>query len=260
MNLMQPVRESPGNWLAMLIFVTTAEVATTLAVVVLRSPELGCLFLAAAISSGYRWARSHQKYLHGRARERLRTATFLLASQRYAEAWSAANDVVTAGRGPELRNTALHTLAWIALGEGEPGRAVDVLRRVLPAESIDPYTLAAVESASEHPERAIAILEHATRTTTVGREGLRLLVDLHAGAGNYPRVAAITREFSKVLGPEDVRQVACALERAGEPELAASLAAAAFSLSLSEWTAASPPLGPLAGVRKRTSTSPHGTR
>jgi hypothetical protein len=240
------VRGRRRAWIAMLVSVIAAEVGATFAIVALRSPEVGLLCLAAGIASAWRWVRSHQKQMEKRAHERLRAAQWFLASQRYTEAWAAAKDAAIAGCGVRVRNAALTTLAWTALGEGEPWRAGEVLRQVLPADEVDPYTMAAVESARGYSGRAIATLERAKRTTQLGRDALRFLVDLHAGEGDYQAVTSIAHEFANVLGLDDVRRVALALDRAGEPELAAALAAAV-------------PLGTI-GMPPRSCTSLHGTR
>jgi Zn-dependent protease len=216
-----------GESVAMIISIMTAEVATTFAVVALKSPELGALILAAGVSSGWRWAQAHERRLQAQAKSQLRAANSLLEGHSYQEAWDAAKDAATSACTPQLRNAALTTLAWVALGEQEPERARDILRHVLPPEAVDPYTLAAVESASGHADRAITTIDRARHTTPLGRDAVRLLVELHATSGNYPQVAAIAHEFSRVLGPHDVLRVVHALESAGKPELAASLAEAA---------------------------------
>jgi Zn-dependent protease len=218
-----------GESAAMIVSVMTAEVATCVAIVALKSPELGALFLAAGVSSGWHWAQSHRRQLKARAESRLNAANVLLAGRNYPEAWDAAKDVATSACTSQLRNAALTTLAWVALGEQEPERAREILRHVLPAGAVDPYTLAAVESASGHSDRAIAAIDRARHTTPLGRDAVRLLVDLHASSGDYPQVAAIAHEFSRVLGLHDVRRVVRALEQAGKPELAASLTTASHS-------------------------------
>jgi Zn-dependent protease len=214
------------EWVTMVVTIMTAEVAAALAVVLLKSPELALLMLAAGVSSGWRFARSHERRLQARAEKRLSTADFLLVSRSYPEAWHAAKDAAMSACTTELRNAALTSLAWAALGEGETERAREVLRHVLPVDAVDPYTLAAVESASGNVDCAIEALDRARDTRRLGRNAVRLLVDLHASRGNYVQVAAIAYEFSGPLGRKDVRRVVRALEDAGRPELAASLAAA----------------------------------
>jgi hypothetical protein len=213
-----------GEAATMIVSVMIAEAATCVAIVALKSPELGALFLAAGVASGWRWAEAHKRRLQAHAERRLRVANTLLAGHSHREAWDAAKDVAASACTRALRNAALTTLAWVALGEQRPRRAREVLRHVLPAAAVDPYTLAAVESASGHPDRAIATIDRARHTTPLGRDAVRLLVELHANAGNYSQVAAIAREFSRVLGVHDVLLVVRALESAGKSELAASLA------------------------------------
>jgi|HubBroStandDraft_1064217.scaffolds.fasta_scaffold26424_3 hypothetical protein len=250
-----------GESAAMIISIITAEVATTFAVVALKSPELGALILAAGVSSGWRCARTHEWRLEARAKSQLRAANSHLARHSYQEAWDAAKGVATCASAPPLRNAALTTLAWVALGEQEPERAREILRHVLPADAIDPYTLAAVESASGHADRAIATMDRARRTTPLRRDAVRLLVDLHASSGNYQQVAAIAHEFSRVLGPHDVRRVVSGLENAEKPELAAALAEAASSLPGSRSTVPCElPFALHAGLRKRSSMGPPDTR
>jgi Zn-dependent protease len=247
--------------ITMLVSIMMAEVAAAFSAVALRSPELAVLFLAAGVSSGWRWARSNQRRVHIQAAEGLRTANFLLASRKYPQAWAAAKEVATSASGARHRNAALTTLAWVALGEGEPARAVEALRHVLPRPAVDPYTLAAVQSAIGDPDGAIATLDHASRTTRLGRDAVRLLLDLHASSGNYSQVAVTAHEFFSVLGVPDVHRVVDALQRAGEPHLAAALTTVTLGIPISSPPdPGEPPFASLARLRKRAQTGPHGTR
>jgi hypothetical protein len=124
---------------------------------------------------------------------------------------------------PQTRNAALTVLAWASVHAGERARAVTAVRAIAPPEAADPATLAVVENASGHPERAVATLEHARRGGGLDRAEARLLIDLHASLGQYERVADVALGLARLLGPEDMLRIVEALHGTGQPDLAARL-------------------------------------
>jgi hypothetical protein len=214
------------NAATMLVSVGVAEVATVVAVAGLRSPELGLLFLAAGACSALQWLRSRRAVLDAQAFEQLRQARAQLEAKRYGDAYRSAEGAVHTACKSGTRNTALTLLAQAALHAGHPGKASAALRSITPRAAVDPGTLAAVENANGHPERAIATLDRVRSTGGLDRTGARLLIDLHVSAGDYERVTDVAIELSRVLGPDDVQVVAAALQVAQECELATRLVAA----------------------------------
>jgi hypothetical protein len=211
---------------AMMVSVGVAEVSCAIAVVGLRNPELGLWLLAAGVASALRWLRARRKALEARARARLLTARSLLEADRCAAACDVADDAALAALESGTRNEALTVLALAAVRDGQPGRACEALRRVAPPSAVDPYALAAVESANGRSERAIALLDRARQSGRLDRPAARLLIDLLAAAHDYRGVGARTLELSEILGSEDVHLVVAALRAAGEPDVAARLATA----------------------------------
>jgi hypothetical protein len=208
---------------SMLVSVGVAEVAGCLAFVIIRSPELAALLLAAGVSTAWRWANAHRYRLEEWARAQLDDASRHLATESFSSAWDVAHGVANADCGAVLRNQALATMAWAALGLNRPLEAQNVLDHVRPGNFVDPYTLAAVQGATGYRDRAIATLDAAMQSGRVGRSAARLLVDLLVAAGDLPRAGRAAGTLAAILGPDDVRLVARALEGAGESELAASL-------------------------------------
>src|SRR5580700_4033847 len=93
-----------GEAATMIVSVMIAEAATCVAIVALKSPELGALFLAAGVASGWRWAEAHKRRLQAHAERRLRVANTLLAGHSHREAWDAAKDVAASACTRALRN------------------------------------------------------------------------------------------------------------------------------------------------------------
>ena len=207
----------------MLVSVGVTEVAASLAFVAVRSPELGALLLAAGVSTAWHWAEAHRRDLEKWVREQLCDASRLVAAEEFLRAWHVARGVANADCSAVLRNQALATMAWAALGLNRPLEAQCVLDHVRPGNLVDPYILAAVQSAAGHRDRAIATLDTAMQSGRVGRSAARLLIDLLVAAGDFRRAATVAGTLASVLGPDDVRRVARALEQAGESESAASL-------------------------------------
>jgi hypothetical protein len=126
----------------------------------------------------------------------------------------------------DIRNAALTLLARAAVHAGQPARASHAIRSVTSLATVDAVTLAAVENANGHPQRAIETLDRVLRKGGLDRTGARLLIDLHASVGDYPRVTDVAIELSRLLGSEDIQLVVDALLAAREPELAARLLSA----------------------------------
>jgi hypothetical protein len=210
------------SWIALQISTMVGEAATTVAVVFFRSPVLGVLLLVAVIASALQWLKRHRRLREHEALAGLCAAQAHLQAGRHEAARDIAKTVAAAARSSVTRNEALHVLAWATLGAGDPKAARKALEMLMP-DAIDAYTLAAVESASGCPGRAIQALERERRGSglrALSREAARLLIDLHAQAGDFNRVAATAMELFSSLGPEDVQTVARALVEAGQLHLA----------------------------------------
>jgi hypothetical protein len=210
------------SWVALLISSMVGEATTTVAIVFFRSPELALLLLLATIASALQWLQRQRRLRDDVALAELRAAQGHLQAGRHEAAREIAKTVSTAGCSSVMRNEALHVLAWAALGAGDPKAARKALEMLMP-DAIDAYTLAAVESASGCPSRAIQALDRDRRGSdlrVLSREAARLLIDLHAQAGDFNRVAATAIELFSSLGREDVLTVARALAEAGQLHLA----------------------------------------
>jgi Zn-dependent protease len=215
-----------GDVAAMLVSVGVAEVACALAIAGLRSPWLGLIFLVAGVSTALQWLRTRRRVLNSEALEQLQQARALHDARRYGDACRAAEAVVHTACTSDTRNAALTLLARVAIHAGQPGKAAAAVRSIAPRSAVDAWTLAAVENANGHPERAIATLDRVRRREGLDQAGARLLIDLHASVGDYPSVTGVAIDLLRLLGPEDIDLVAGALHAARESELAARLVSA----------------------------------
>ena len=209
--------------MAVIISAAFAFGAASLGLTIFHSAGVTLFFLGAGVVSAFEWAKLQDQAVTTRVTSQLTVARLLLQQERYAESRALSEEVAQRARDLETRNTALSTLAWAWMGEGNTRRAREALARILPTSAVDPYLVAALENADGHPERAISVLEQQRRQTTLSREAARLLVDLHAQRGDLSQAADVARDLSRVLGPDDLRRIAHALERAGEHEKALGL-------------------------------------
>jgi hypothetical protein len=210
------------SWIALLISTWAGQAATTVAFVFFRSPELAGLFLVTAIASAVQWLKRQRRLREHDALGALREAQAHLQAGRHVAARDIARRVVASACSSVTRKDALHVLAWAALGTDDAKGARKFLQMLKP-DAIDAYTLAAVESESGCPDLAIQALDRERRGSGLSREAAQLLIDLHAQAGDFNRVASATMDLSDALGPEDVQTVARALVKAGELQLAVGL-------------------------------------
>jgi hypothetical protein len=207
---------------AMLVSMMVAEATASATFVVLRSPALGVLVLAAGIASTLQWRKCQRRILEDQALAGLREARAHLQAGGHSASRDIAKTVAASACSAATRDDALHVLAWAALGDGDPDAARKVLGALRPGV-VDAYTLAAVESANGCPSRAIEALDRGRHGPGLSRDAARFLVDLHAQAGDFKRVAAAAMDLSDVLGPEDVRRVARVLTEAGELHFAVAV-------------------------------------
>jgi hypothetical protein len=131
----------------------------------------------------------------------------------------------------ETRNAALNVLAQAAAAAGKPKEAAEALRAISPKSDADVVTRAAVDHANGRPERALADLEHAKEVGLLDRAAARFLLDHYASLGDYERVAAAAIDLARLLGRDDLRLVARALQAAGEANRAAQVLSACDSPS-----------------------------
>ncbi len=118
----------------------------------------------------------------------LRIAETLLERGDRLAAVLAASKSASHARTPRTRNAALTTLAWAALGEGYVKRAQAALEHVEPQYHIDLHCYAAVEAAGGRPDLAIKALDLARASGSLGGEGAKLLVELHARQNQIARL------------------------------------------------------------------------
>ncbi len=214
----------PDRDIAMvLLSIGGAEVASAIAVAGLKIPTLGLLFLVAGVVTAVRWLRSRRQVLEASVREQIQRAWALLDAGSCVEACRLAEEAANTSCAPRTRNEALRVMAWAAVHAGERAKAVAAVRAIAPREAADPATLAVVENATGHPERAVATLEHARLAGGLDRAGAHLLIDLHASLGHYERVTDAALGLAKLLGPEDLLRIVEALHATGEADLAARL-------------------------------------
>jgi hypothetical protein len=206
-----------------LLSIGGAEVASAIAVAALKNPTLGLLFLVAGVVTALRWLRSRRQVLETRVREHIQSARALLDAGSCVAACRVAEEGARTSCQPQTRNEALTVLAWAAVRAGEGAKAVAAVRAIAPREAADPATLAVVDNASGHPERAVATLEHARLGGGLDRAGAHLLIDLHASLGQYDRVTDVALGLARLLGPEDMQRIVEALHATGEADFAARL-------------------------------------
>jgi len=208
---------------ALLVSSATTAAVTTIGVVTIRHLGFAILFAGVSILSLFELAKLHEQLRTQHIDAQLGRAQWLVVDQRYDEAILVAKGVLVQARDFDTRNAALTMLAWACLGQGRPREASDALGKVLPAEAVDPYTLAAVQRACGERDRAIQTLERARDRIAIGRQAARLLIDLYAERGDLQRAFATTLDHLRVLGPEDARLVVDALEQADDFRNAAAL-------------------------------------
>jgi hypothetical protein len=202
------------RWPATSLVLTTVSTALvwTLGVVFIRSFRFGILFTAVGLSSIFEFMKLHEKMARDHLDAQLGTSRRLVMSHRYAEATRVAEGILLQARDFDTRNAALTTLAWAQLGLGRTKDAMAALKSVIPQEAVDPYALAATEKASGHVDRALERLETIRKVRQLNRDEARLLIDLHAERRDFDGAVAITLDYLRVIGPEDARLVAQALE------------------------------------------------
>jgi len=210
----------------MLTLVFIAEAMSSSSFALLKRPDLGFLFLGAALAVVLGWSKAYRRRLESDAVEWIRDARVALDAGRDREASCKAADAARGAAASSTRNAALKILVWVALVQGKPNAARRILEEIQPRHGVDAYTLAAVENAEGRPKSAISTLERAKQKGSIGREGGRLLIDLYAGLGDFKRVATATRELLNVLEPDDIRLVVRFLEDAGDFRDAAQLSCA----------------------------------
>jgi hypothetical protein len=181
--------------------------------------SLGVGGLVAAVA---RWSRQPAD-VDAEARAQLALAQAALDASDPAAAAQAASKAVAAARTSRMRNRALTTLAWAALGQGYPERAKAVLDSVKPAHELDVYCLAAVECARGRPETAIQALEVARSFGTLTCDGAKLLVDCHVRANGIEHAVLAALLTRRVLGIANCEQVLTAARLAGANRAAARL-------------------------------------
>jgi hypothetical protein len=157
-----------------------------------------------------RWLRRRAETVR-RDRAELQGAREHLAAGDHARARTIAAGIADRTPCARTRNAALTTLAWAALGQGYAVRANEALKRV-EARFLDLYCFAAVRAAIGESDSAIKALEGARAGGSLGPEGARLLVDLHARQGRMDdavRAAIVSRHLLGVAGCRRVVNAAC---------------------------------------------------
>jgi hypothetical protein len=188
---------------------------------VLGYASLGVGGLVAAVA---RWFREPRD-LDADARVQLALAQAALDASDPTAAAKAASKAVAAADTSRMRNRALTTLAWAALGQGYAERAKAALDNVKPAHELDVYCFAAVEWARGRPETAIQALEVARTFGTLTCDGAKLLIDCHLRANGIEHAVLAALQNRRVLGVENCEQVLTAARLAGANRAAARLAA-----------------------------------
>jgi hypothetical protein len=180
--------------------------------------------LVAAGASVRGWVRALRM---GEEREtaKLRVSQALLAKGDMAGAQRLATDLSASATVLRVRNAALTTVAWAALGEGHLDRAKEALDHIQPQHHIDLHCFAAVEDALGKSRIAIQALE---LDTNLSCSGSQLLVDLYAREGNFERAVGAAITHRHALGVENCRLVVEAAFGAWALKPAASLAAVLF--------------------------------
>jgi hypothetical protein len=174
-----------------------------------------------------RWSRRRGETVR-RDRSELEHAREHLQAGDLARARTAAAAIADRTPCARTRSAALTTLAWAALGEGYGTRANEALKRV-EARFLDLYCFAAVRAAIGESETAIKALEGARAGDSLGPDGARLLVDLHARRGRMDDAVRAAVHCRHLLGVAGCRLVVNAACDAGSHHLAALLSSHLFA-------------------------------
>jgi hypothetical protein len=190
---------------------------------------IGCIAigLPAAALVGLHWRTVRQAH-ERRAMTALETARELLGRGHHDLAAEAASDAAAQARTSRTRAHALTTLAWAALEQGNPERAIAALDRIEPRH-LDLYCYAFVQSARGKHQLAIKTLEVARGADSLSLDGAKLLVDLYTHEYGVDRAVWAAWQSRAVLGPENCRRVVRAACDAGAYGPAAMLTSALFA-------------------------------
>lgn len=189
-----------------------------------RIPGLTLFGFAAVVATLRAWVRAI-RVAEERETTKLRVSQALLAKGDTAGAQRVAIDLSANATVLRVRNAALTTVAWAALGEGHLDRAKEALDHIQPQHHIDLHCFAAVEDALGKSRIAIQALE---LDANLSCSGAQLLVDLYARDGNFDRAIAAAIAHRHALGVENCRLVVEAAFGAWALQPAASLAAVLF--------------------------------
>jgi len=165
----------------------------------------------------------------------LRDAEDALADDRYDEAGTIAELVLTEEPPKRARAAALQILGWAHLLEGRPKEAARIIKAIERLGEPDPALVGAILLAEDRDEDARKVLERARSQGDDRKEVVGPLIQLLVKQSEVARAAAIALDIVDTLSEDDARQMAsiafdheayawasrlseAVFERLGEPE------------------------------------------
>jgi hypothetical protein len=183
---------------------------------------LASLVVGALVAGVTRW-RIERESLDGQAIADLAIACAELERGDPTAAACAASKAAGAAGTQRVRNRALTTLAWAALGQGYAERAKAVLDRVRPPYAVDLHCLAAVEQARGRPGVALQALEVLRETGNLTSDSAKILVDCTMRVHGIGRAVQSALQNRRALGVMNCQQVLAAARLLGAEDAAAKL-------------------------------------
>jgi hypothetical protein len=113
-----------------------------------------------------------------------------------------AEEALAHARSETERRKLWDTIAWAAIGSGDPFRAHQALGR-LSESAFEPYLVASYLSTCNRLEEAAALLEEARGAGQRSAESSKLLLDLHMRRGDATRALELAREDAELLTVEE---------------------------------------------------------
>jgi hypothetical protein len=138
-----------------------------------------------------------------------------LAAGEPARALQIAETALERARSENERTRLWETVAWAAVGKGDPFRAHQALGK-LPPSSFEPYLVAAYLTTCNRLEEAAALLEEARGAGRRSAEQTKLLLDLCLRRGDARRARELAREDAELLSPDEQTAVEQAVARLGD--------------------------------------------
>jgi len=163
--------------------------------------------------------------------ERLRQAEEALANDRYDEAGTIAELLLTDNPPARVRVQALHVIGWAHLLEDRPDEALRVVKAIKRDGKPDPALLGTALMKKGDATEARNILEAARAEGDDRKEVVGPLIQILIQQGEVARAAAIAFDIVETLSDEDARQMAQIAFEHGTYPWASRLSEAVFERS-----------------------------